>query len=162
MVARVTHYRIREGKVDEFVATVESLTAAMDKLKGFRVLLVLHGEDKSRREAMAISVWDSAEDLRDSDNNTFYYNVLARVDLNRNLLIQNQELRYASSKVPNFLLDVQRNSYSLVGASRNVKCVTIYSTRRIPTIQSANVLLCVSRKSSAASPYRTASTPSMP
>jgi heme-degrading monooxygenase HmoA len=79
MVARVTHYRIREGKVDEFVATVESLTAAMDKLKGFRVLLVLHGEDKSRREAMAISVWDSAEDLRDSDNNTFYYNVLARV-----------------------------------------------------------------------------------
>ncbi|HXN16939.1 MAG TPA: antibiotic biosynthesis monooxygenase [Candidatus Binatus sp.] len=79
MVARVTHYRIREGKVDEFVATVRSLTAAMDKLKGFRVLLVLHGEDKSSREAMAISVWDSAEDLRDSDNNTFYYHVLARV-----------------------------------------------------------------------------------
>ena len=73
MVARVTHYRIREGKVDEFVATVQSLTAAMDKLKGFRVLLVLHGEDKSSREAMAISVWDSAEDLQDSDNNSFYY-----------------------------------------------------------------------------------------
>jgi heme-degrading monooxygenase HmoA len=79
MVARVTHYRIREGKVDEFVATVQSLTGAMDKLNGFRVLLVLHGEDKSSREAMAISVWDSADDLRDSDNNTFYYNVLARV-----------------------------------------------------------------------------------
>jgi inner membrane protein len=101
-------------------------------------------------------------DLRFGPNDTSPENIVARVDLNRNLLIQNQELRYASSKVPNFLLDVQRNSYSLVGASRNVKCVTIYSTRRIPTIQSANVLLCVSRKSSAASPYRTASTPSMP
>jgi heme-degrading monooxygenase HmoA len=79
MVARVTHYRIREGKVDEFVATVQSLTAAMDKLKGFRVLLVLHGEDKSSREAMAISVWDSTEDLRDSDNNAFYYHLIAKV-----------------------------------------------------------------------------------
>jgi heme-degrading monooxygenase HmoA len=79
MVARVTHYRIREGKVEEFATMVQSLTSAMDKLKGFRVLLILHGEDKSSREAMAISVWDSAEDLRDSDNNTFYYNVLARV-----------------------------------------------------------------------------------
>jgi heme-degrading monooxygenase HmoA len=79
LVARVTHYRIREGKVDEFVATVQSLTAAMDKLKGFRVLLVLHGEDKSSREAMAISVWDSTEDLRDSDNNTFYYHLIAKV-----------------------------------------------------------------------------------
>ena len=37
MVARVTHYRIRPGKVEEFVATVKTLTAAMDKLKGFRV-----------------------------------------------------------------------------------------------------------------------------
>jgi heme-degrading monooxygenase HmoA len=79
VVARVTHYRIREGKVDEFVATVQSLTVAMDKLKGFRVLLVLYGEDKSSREAMAISVWDSAEDLRDSDNNAFYYHLIAQV-----------------------------------------------------------------------------------
>ena len=79
MVARVTHYRIREGKVDEFVATVQPLIAAMDKLKGFRVLLVLHGEDKSSREAMAISVWDSAENLRDSDNDSFYYHVISRL-----------------------------------------------------------------------------------
>jgi hypothetical protein len=38
MVARVTHYQIRAGKIEEFVATVESLTAAMDKLTGFRSL----------------------------------------------------------------------------------------------------------------------------
>jgi hypothetical protein len=68
MVARVTHYRIREGKLAEFTATV-----------GFRVLLVLRAEDPASRDAMAISVWDSALDLRNGDNNTFYYEVIARV-----------------------------------------------------------------------------------
>jgi heme-degrading monooxygenase HmoA len=45
MVARVTHYQIRAGKIEDFVATVESLTAALDKLTGFRSLVVLRGED---------------------------------------------------------------------------------------------------------------------
>jgi heme-degrading monooxygenase HmoA len=79
MVARVTHYRIREGKLEEFAATVQSLTTAMDKLAGFRVLLILRAEDPASRDAMAISVWDSTLDLRNSDNNEFYYEVLARV-----------------------------------------------------------------------------------
>jgi heme-degrading monooxygenase HmoA len=79
MVARVTHYRIREGKLDEFAATVQSLTTAMDKQSGFRVLLILRAEDPASRDAMAISVWDSALDLRNGDNNEFYYEVLARV-----------------------------------------------------------------------------------
>ncbi len=79
MVARVTHYRIREGKLEEFASTVQSLTAAMDKLAGFRVLLVLRGEESGSRDAMAISVWDSAVDLKNSDNNEFYYDILARV-----------------------------------------------------------------------------------
>ena len=50
MVARVTHYRIRPGKLEEFSATVQSLTAAMDKLKGFRVLLVLRGDESSGQD----------------------------------------------------------------------------------------------------------------
>lgn len=79
MVARVTHYRIRPGKVEEFSATVAPLIAAMDKLAGFRVLLVLRGEDEDSRDAMAISVWDSAADLKNSDNDAFYYEVLARL-----------------------------------------------------------------------------------
>jgi heme-degrading monooxygenase HmoA len=79
MVARVTHYRIREGKLEEFAATVQSLTTAMDKQSGFRVLLILRAEDPASRDAMAISVWDSAVDLKNSDNNQFYYEVLARV-----------------------------------------------------------------------------------
>ena len=79
MVARVTHYHIRPGKVEEFVATVQSLIPAMDKLRGFRALIVLRGEDPDSRAAMAISVWDSAEDLKNSDNDAFYYDVLARL-----------------------------------------------------------------------------------
>ena len=59
MVARVTHYRIRPGKLEEFTATARSLTATIDKLKGFRVLLVLRADESSSDEAMAISIWDS-------------------------------------------------------------------------------------------------------
>lgn len=79
MIARITHYRIREGKLEEFASTVKSLTAAMDKLAGFRVLLILRGEESGSRDAMAISVWDSAVDLKNSDNNEFYYDVLSHV-----------------------------------------------------------------------------------
>lgn len=79
MVARVTHYRIRPGKVEEFTATVQSLTAAMDKLKGFRVLLVLRSDESSGREAMAISIWDSTEDMKDSDSDSFYYHVVSKL-----------------------------------------------------------------------------------
>lgn len=76
MIARVTQYRIRAGKVDEFAAKVETLIGAMDNLKGFRVLLVLRGDDPAGRDATAISVWDTVEDLKSSENDTFYYGVL--------------------------------------------------------------------------------------
>jgi heme-degrading monooxygenase HmoA len=79
MVARVTHYRIRPGKIDEFTAILKPLTAAMDKLKGFRVLLVLQGEEPTGQDAMAISVWDSADDMKDSDSNTHYYHVISKL-----------------------------------------------------------------------------------
>ena len=79
MVARVTHYRIRPGKLEEFTATVQSLTAAMDKLKGFRVLLVLRGDEAASQEVTAISTWDSIEDMKDSDSDSFYYHVVSKL-----------------------------------------------------------------------------------
>jgi heme-degrading monooxygenase HmoA len=79
MVARVTHYRIRPGKIDEFTATVQSLTDAMDKLKGFRVLLVLRGDEAASQEVTAISTWDSIEDMKDSDSDSFYYHVVSKL-----------------------------------------------------------------------------------
>jgi heme-degrading monooxygenase HmoA len=79
MVARITHYRIRPGKIDEFTATVQSLTSAMDKLKGFRVLLVLRGDEAASQEVTAISTWDSIEDMKDSDSDSFYYHVVSKL-----------------------------------------------------------------------------------
>ena len=79
MVARITHYRIRPGKLEEFTATAQSLTATIDEIKGFRVLLVLRGEDSSSQEAMAISIWDSTEDMKDSDSDSFYYHVVSKL-----------------------------------------------------------------------------------
>jgi len=79
MVARVTHYRVRPGKIDEFTATVQSLTGAMDKLKGFRVLLVLRGDEAASQEVTAISTWDSIEDMKDSDSDSFYYHVVSKL-----------------------------------------------------------------------------------
>jgi heme-degrading monooxygenase HmoA len=79
MVARVTRFRIRLGKVEEFATRAEALIAAMDKLAGFRVLLLLRGEEPDGRDATSISVWDSPEDLHNSENDAFYYDALAHV-----------------------------------------------------------------------------------
>jgi heme-degrading monooxygenase HmoA len=63
----------------KFTSNVKSLTAAIDKLKGFRALLLLRGEEDSSHDAMAISIWDSAEDMKDSENDSFYYHVISKL-----------------------------------------------------------------------------------
>ncbi|MGA8224798.1 MAG: antibiotic biosynthesis monooxygenase family protein [Candidatus Acidiferrales bacterium] len=79
MVARVTHYRIRPGKVEEFAAVLESLVSTIDKIRGFRAVLALRGPDEDSLEATTMSVWETAADLRDCDSNDFYYHVIARL-----------------------------------------------------------------------------------
>lgn len=78
MIARVTSYRIRPGREDEFNAIVESAMAQMDHLKGFRGLVVLGSEDPASPDATAISLWDSVEDMKSGESNKFYYEALAR------------------------------------------------------------------------------------
>jgi len=58
---------------------LKSLTAAIDKLKGFRVLLLLRGEEESSHDAMAISIWDSVDDMKDSENDSYYYHVISKL-----------------------------------------------------------------------------------
>ena len=43
------------------MASLESLMAALDTLYGFRVFILLSGEDPSGRGATSISVWQSQE-----------------------------------------------------------------------------------------------------
>ena len=79
MIARITRFRIRPGKIEEFASTAESLMATMGKLDGFRVLLLLRGEDPDGRDAISISVWDSPEHLKSSENDKLYYAGLTRL-----------------------------------------------------------------------------------
>ena len=79
MVARVTRYKIRPGMMEEFVITMQDLIPAMDKLHGFRALVILRGEEIESRDAMSISVWNSTADMNNSENDDFYYKGLMRL-----------------------------------------------------------------------------------
>jgi heme-degrading monooxygenase HmoA len=79
MVARVTRYLVRHGKVEEFISTVQSLSSALDGVKGFHFLIVLHAEDPESRELTTLSLWDSLEDIRNSDADARYYNAIKRL-----------------------------------------------------------------------------------
>ena len=76
MVARVTRYRIRPGKVEEFISTAESLMGMLDKLEGFRAFFLLRGENPDGRDATSVSMWDSVEHMKSSENDKFYYAVI--------------------------------------------------------------------------------------
>jgi len=76
MVARVTRYRIRPGRVEEFISTAESLMGMLDKLEGFRAFFLLRGENPDGRDATSVSMWDSVEHMKSSENDKFYYAVI--------------------------------------------------------------------------------------
>ena len=58
------------------MATLESLMAALDTLYGFRVFILLSGEDPNGRGATSISVWQSAEHMTSSEQDNSYYGLL--------------------------------------------------------------------------------------
>jgi len=73
MVARITRYRIRPGKEEEFQATMERRMCHLDTLAGFRFFLLLHAEDPRTREVTSISVWDCVENMTSGENTSIYY-----------------------------------------------------------------------------------------
>lgn len=79
MHARVTQFRIRAGKLEEFTAAIGSLIPVIQKQPGFRALLVLRSEPGDAPEARVISTWDSLDDLRASEKNMFFYQAVARL-----------------------------------------------------------------------------------
>jgi heme-degrading monooxygenase HmoA len=58
---------------------MESLMGALDKLAGFRLFLLLQGEDPRGRDVTAISVWDCAENMTSSENTAVYYETVKTV-----------------------------------------------------------------------------------
>jgi len=73
MVARVTRYRIRAGREDEFASTLERWMCCLDTLAGFQFFLLLRGEDPRGRDVTSISVWDCVENMTSSENTAVYY-----------------------------------------------------------------------------------------
>lgn len=79
MYARVTHYQVLPGKLEEFAAAADSLMPVVQRLKGFRLALVLKGDARDQQQATTVSVWESLEDLHAGDNNVFYYQAVTRL-----------------------------------------------------------------------------------
>jgi heme-degrading monooxygenase HmoA len=79
MFARATELRILPGKLEEFTRNFDTIIPSIRRQTGFRALLVLRAAGQAAPEAMVVSVWDSLEDLKESENNLFLYQALARV-----------------------------------------------------------------------------------
>jgi quinol monooxygenase YgiN len=78
MFARITKLRVLPGKLNEFSAAIDSLRPAARKQNGYRGVLVLRaGEDGP--DVTLISIWDSLQDLRASESNMYYFEVISRL-----------------------------------------------------------------------------------
>ncbi|HEX9760803.1 MAG TPA: antibiotic biosynthesis monooxygenase, partial [Candidatus Acidoferrales bacterium] len=70
---------ILPNKVEEFVASVQSVIPMLHQQKGFRGLLVLQGDATAPQEATVVALWDSLEALRASEKSMFLYQALSRI-----------------------------------------------------------------------------------
>jgi quinol monooxygenase YgiN len=84
MHARITQFKVRPGKLDEFADAVDSLVPMIRQQKGFRSFIVLRGAalpgNVSETPAITvITTWDSLDSLRASEENLYFYRAMARV-----------------------------------------------------------------------------------
>ncbi|MBI3405886.1 MAG: antibiotic biosynthesis monooxygenase [Acidobacteria bacterium] len=78
MHARVTQYRLRPGKRDEFYKAIESMRPKMHQQEGFRGLIVLRNAEDSNEDETVISLWNTLDNLRATEKNMYLYQALAR------------------------------------------------------------------------------------
>ncbi len=86
MYARVMQLHILPGKLEEFLAAVDSLRPELRKQNGFRAMLILRPPgspvtDSTNREigVTTFTFWETMDDLRASEKNMFLYKALARM-----------------------------------------------------------------------------------
>lgn len=78
MEARISRGRILPGKMDEFIAmTRETVRLVYHKQKGFRGFLLL--TEKGQNGAVAVSLWEMAEDRVAHEGSELYQNRMAEV-----------------------------------------------------------------------------------
>lgn len=80
MYARVWHVNILPHRLEDFKQSLLSFVPEAKSEDGFRGYLVLRTDKSGEKpEALLISLWDSAEDLRRSDNNLFLTRAIAQL-----------------------------------------------------------------------------------
>lgn len=67
MYARVWRAGILPGKVDDFVASIDSMRPLLRGRPGFRGLIVLHSGPGEALETTIVSMWASIDELRGSE-----------------------------------------------------------------------------------------------
>ncbi len=78
MHARVSQFRVRPGKLEDFKRAVASMKPKAREQRGFRALLVLRTGDAGLEDATVITVWDSIADLRATEKNLTFYQAVTR------------------------------------------------------------------------------------
>ena len=71
MYARVWRFGILPGRADEFIAILKAAVPAWRKMSGFRSLVVMRTGPGDMLDGTVVSMWDSLDDLRASENSTF-------------------------------------------------------------------------------------------
>ena len=71
MYARVTHVQMQPDKIDEAVSIYrDSVVAAVKAQQGYRATYML--SDRATGKGMAVTIWESLEDLQASESSGFY------------------------------------------------------------------------------------------
>jgi heme-degrading monooxygenase HmoA len=75
MYARVWKVAVAPENLNAFTAACNNTSGVVRKHRGFRGAMVIRGGPKDVPECTIISVWDSLENLRDSENEAFQKSV---------------------------------------------------------------------------------------
>ena len=78
MHARVTQFSVPSEKVNDFIEALNSAIPLMHQQKGFRALLVLRVENSNPPDVRALTIWETQQALRESENNVYFYQALSR------------------------------------------------------------------------------------
>jgi heme-degrading monooxygenase HmoA len=78
MYARVTQYRVKPGKREEFIAALSGSVPLMHDQHGFVALLVLQEPENKSPDLRVMTVWDSEEELLASERNLYFYQAVSR------------------------------------------------------------------------------------
>jgi heme-degrading monooxygenase HmoA len=78
MYARVTQFSVPSEKLNDFIDALNSAIPLMRQRAGFQALLVLRVEKSNPPDVRVMTIWETQQALRESENNLYFYQALAR------------------------------------------------------------------------------------